>query len=375
MPKILEPLPYYKWLWRDWRANRRVQRLHYVAKGLYRELLDEQWSEGFLPSDVGTLADICGCPLGVMQEHWPSLQDLFETQEDGSLVNHKLEQQRTEEDSIRAAKARGGKKSALVKFNRINKPSRPLEESSRLAKTSHIAEQSRAEQSTSEQGVEDDFVGQENLMKLKTELTKIAAEHGAKAGGFKNTWDTIRDLGVSHGTGAVATDFAAYMEEYQGDDFPSGAVVSYLRVAADRLTADSAPSTVASKDPRVTALIRELTYLSDGKVTFQGRHKVTLSELLETYTPDELISVFQTFIGDKDLEDPYTLKFIAQNYLDAADGLAYTARRKKTEAESEQIIRAAAIKRLQEEAESELRASEAARKNEEEAFNPLKDVV
>jgi hypothetical protein len=132
---------------------------------------------------------------------------------------------------------------------------------------------------------------------------------------------------------------------------------------------------VASKDPRVTALIRELTYLSDGKVTFQGRHKVTLSELLETYTPDELISVFQTFIGDKDLEDPYTLKFIAQNYLDAADGLAYTARRKKTEAESEQIIRAAAIKRLQEEAESELRASEAARKNEEEAFNPLKDVV
>ena len=48
-------------------------------------------------------------------------------------------------------------------------------------------------------------------MKLKTELTKIAAQHGAKAGGYKTTWDEIRTLGLSYGVGAVATDFAAFM--------------------------------------------------------------------------------------------------------------------------------------------------------------------
>ena len=42
MGKNTEPLPYFKWLWRDWRANRKVQRLDYVARGLYRDLLDEQ---------------------------------------------------------------------------------------------------------------------------------------------------------------------------------------------------------------------------------------------------------------------------------------------------------------------------------------------
>lgn len=66
MPKILEPLPYFKWFWRDWRANRKVQRLHYVARGLYRDLLDEQWENGSLPADVEELADICSCPVEVM---------------------------------------------------------------------------------------------------------------------------------------------------------------------------------------------------------------------------------------------------------------------------------------------------------------------
>lgn len=371
--KTLEPLPYYKWLWRDWRANRRVQRLSYVAKGLYRELLDEQWSEGFIPAEIETLSDICGCPVQIMEDHWSSLQDLFETQEDGRLVNRKLEQQRTEDDKVRAAKARGGKKSALSKLNRINNPSTGVEEvlgsSSGLVKTSHIAEQSRAiaEQSISEQELQDE----DSDMKLKDELTKIAAQHGAKAGGYKTTWDEIKSLGVAHGTGAVSTDFSAFMEEYHGDDFPAGAVVSYLRVAADRLTASTAPANVVSSDPRVIGLVRELAYLSDGRVTFQGRQKVQLAVLLESYPPEELIAVFKAYLETKDLEDPYTLKFIAQNYLDAADGLAYSVRRRKQEADDAKAARDVIAERLQREAEEERRLAGEKRQSEEAVFDPL----
>ena len=375
MTKTNEPLPYYKWLWRDWRADRRVQKLNYVSKGLYRSLLDEQWCEGGLPTSVEDLSDICGCPVEVMQENWTALSKFFEETEPGVLANSKLEKQRTDQDKIRAAKSRGGRASALQKLSKGQHVLTPVEDSLVSVAESHIAEQSRAdtEQSISEQEVEDNFVGQENLMKLKTELTKIAAEHGAKAGGYKTTWDEIRTLGLSYGTGAVATDFAAFMEEYHGDDFPAGAVVSYLRIAPDRLTASTAPAMVVSNNPQITSLVRELTYLSDGKVTFQGRHKIQLAALLESFPPEELLSVFKTFIETKDLEDAYTLKYITQNYLDAADGLAYTTRRKKQESDDARVQRDLTAARLQEEAEAERREREAKRKAEEESFDPLSE--
>ena len=213
------------------------------------------------------------------------------------------------------------------------------------------------------------FENEESDMKLKDELTKIAAQHGAKAGGYKTTWDEIKTLGVAYGTGAVATDFTAYMEEYRGDDFPSGAVVSYLRSASDRLTTPTAPAAVVSKDPRVVGLVRELTYLSGDKVTFYGKQKVELSALLERYPEEELISVFKTFVSDKDMEDSYTLRHLAQNYIDAADGLAYSARKRKQEAEQAKIARDAKARELQETAEAE--RQEAAKKQKEEEFDPF----
>jgi hypothetical protein len=161
------------------------------------------------------------------------------------------------------------------------------------------------------------------------------------------------------------------MEEYQGDDFPAGAVVSYRQVAEDRLKANSGPAIIVSKDPRIIDLTRELTYLSDGKVTFQGRHKVALGGLLETYTPEELTEVFKIFIETKDLEDSYTLKYVTQNFLDAADGLAYTSRKKKAEAETERSAREATVLRLQKEAEEERNTARA--REQEETFDPLSE--
>ena len=63
--------------------------------------------------------------------------------------------------------------------------------------------------------------------------------------------------------------------------------------------------------------------------------------------------MFCKFIEDKDLEDPYTLKFVAQNFLDVADALAYSARKRKQEVEREKIERARHVKHLREEAKAE----------------------
>ena len=107
-------LPYYKWFWQDWRANRKIQRMSYIERGLYRELLDECWVEGSIPNDVKELADICGCPDEVMVDAWQVLSSCF-VFIDGLLVNEKLHSLRTEKDIERLKKAENGKKGGIAK--------------------------------------------------------------------------------------------------------------------------------------------------------------------------------------------------------------------------------------------------------------------
>ena len=107
-------LPYYKWFWQDWRANRKIQRMSYIERGLYRELLDECWVEGSIPNDVNELADICGCPVNVMADAWQVLSSCF-VFIDGFLVNEKLHSLRTEKDIERLKKAENGKKGGIAK--------------------------------------------------------------------------------------------------------------------------------------------------------------------------------------------------------------------------------------------------------------------
>jgi uncharacterized protein YdaU (DUF1376 family) len=107
-------LPYYKWFWQDWRANRKIQRMSYIERGLYRELLDECWVEGSIPDDINELADICGCPIDVMADAWQVLSSCF-VLVDGVFINEKLHSLRTEKDMERLKKAENGKKGGIAK--------------------------------------------------------------------------------------------------------------------------------------------------------------------------------------------------------------------------------------------------------------------
>lgn len=108
-------LPYYKWFWQDWRANRKIQRMSFIERGLYRELLDECWVEGCIPNDIKELADICGCPEQIMADAWQVLSSCFDLLEDGKLINQKLHSLRTEKDIERLKKSENGKKGGLAK--------------------------------------------------------------------------------------------------------------------------------------------------------------------------------------------------------------------------------------------------------------------
>jgi uncharacterized protein YdaU (DUF1376 family) len=144
----LRALPYYKWFWQDWRANRKAQRMNYIERGLYRELLDECWVEGSIPNDLNILAEICGCPNDVMANAWQVLESCFKLVED-VYINEKMESLRTEKDTERLIKALNGKKGGVSKSLNIKeeiiKSKQVLASAKQVLASANIEEKRREE--------------------------------------------------------------------------------------------------------------------------------------------------------------------------------------------------------------------------------------
>ena len=144
----MRPLPYYKWHWLEWRGSRTVQRMSYIERGLYRELLDECWSEGGIPEDIDALADICGCPSEVMASAWQVLSKCFEpsgnTLANGKqlLVNKRIENERTAKDKERVQKAINGRRGGSAKSLKSNKKQASAKQ---VLSNCHIEEKRREE--------------------------------------------------------------------------------------------------------------------------------------------------------------------------------------------------------------------------------------
>ena len=134
-----EPLPWYKWYPKDFRASRHVQRMSYVERGLYRELLEENYLKGSIPDDISELADICSCPVEVMEKAWERLCRCFNVVEDGKRSNDRVDSVLSDQGRTRENNARAGKASAAARGNgrqgeqspsadeSIQRPSTPVE--------------------------------------------------------------------------------------------------------------------------------------------------------------------------------------------------------------------------------------------------------
>jgi len=110
-----ESLPYYKWYWRDWRGSRAVYKMTPLQRGLYRELLDEQWKVGAIRDDVEWLAEAARCSVEEMADAWPVIRTLFVEVGNGWMVNDRMEVQRTEKDRQRVTNSQNGRKGGIAK--------------------------------------------------------------------------------------------------------------------------------------------------------------------------------------------------------------------------------------------------------------------
>ena len=162
----LEPMGYYKWHWKDYRADRRVSRMDWKARGIYRELLDECWSKGGIPDNAEDLADIVGCEVEDITSAWQMLSKCFKYQADGStcltlastcladsskkiLISEKMEEQRTAKDAQRVLRSLAGKRGGKNKHANASEnkdlESKKGPESKQVLASANIEEKRREE--------------------------------------------------------------------------------------------------------------------------------------------------------------------------------------------------------------------------------------
>jgi len=211
-----------------------------------------------------------------------------------------------------------------------------------------------------------------NLKRFKDEMATIGVNHGFKVKAYDDAWAELKTLTTAHGSQAVLNDFDEFLSESEGEEFPKGVLQKYQYIAADRLLGNSPTSAKAEiKSPAVTDLCRELTYMSDGVISFIDKQKIKLAELLKDWTVDEIKAVFREWLDAQDVNDAKNVQYLPGKFVQIADSKCYSLRRSRQEKAAEAEARAAKVKELQEAAERDLEASRKKREEEEQVLDPL----
>lgn len=103
--RLLQPLPWYQWNPTQWQGSRKVQRMDWAARGLYRELMDECWIKGSVPSTVIGIAEMFGVDEPEITALLPQIIRCFDVHEDGMMTSPFIEDIRTEADARRVIQA------------------------------------------------------------------------------------------------------------------------------------------------------------------------------------------------------------------------------------------------------------------------------
>ncbi len=119
----IELAPAYQFYVKEWRSSRSVQRMTFAQRGMFLEMLNEQWENLSLPDDPATVADIIGGTVEEWAAAWPVLRRKFVLQRgrkcdqamipethDASrrIVNLKLEEIRSVRRAYRGVARKGG---------------------------------------------------------------------------------------------------------------------------------------------------------------------------------------------------------------------------------------------------------------------------
>jgi uncharacterized protein YdaU (DUF1376 family) len=72
-----EEAPAFQFYVKEWRSSRTVQRMSYAERGMYMEMLTEQWENLSLPDDPNAVAELLGGTVAEWTAAWPMLRRKF----------------------------------------------------------------------------------------------------------------------------------------------------------------------------------------------------------------------------------------------------------------------------------------------------------
>lgn len=127
---------------KDWRSSRNVQNMSYGERGMFLEMLIEQWLEGAAPGSPDACATRFGGAPAAWKNAWEKLENCFvRRKRDGLLINLKMKRIRQDREAFlksqRESGLRGAQKLWAAHGKPMASPSNPDGDPNGLAMGSH----------------------------------------------------------------------------------------------------------------------------------------------------------------------------------------------------------------------------------------------
>lgn len=114
LPPQMAMMPWYP---ADFMASTRTWPL--IARAVYRELLDAQWSAGGIPDDEGQLRAMLGATPKDWRLAWSYARPKFKPGDDGLLRNARLEQHRCKALELYKSRRKGAAKTNSKRWGTV----------------------------------------------------------------------------------------------------------------------------------------------------------------------------------------------------------------------------------------------------------------
>lgn len=117
----VETSPAFQFYVKEWRSSRAIMRMTFAQRGMYLEMLLEQWENLTLPDDPGAVAEIIGGSVAEWQRCWEVLRRKFVSETAGRIFNLRLERVREELRAFKKHQKKAGRAGGLAKARNAQK--------------------------------------------------------------------------------------------------------------------------------------------------------------------------------------------------------------------------------------------------------------
>lgn len=113
-----ETAPAFQFYVKEWRSSRPVMRMTYAQRGMYLEMLIEQWENLSLPDSADEVAEIIGGNVEEWRANWPVLRRNFLLNPDTNrITNTRLEKCRKDRRQYEKWSRKNARKGGLARSN------------------------------------------------------------------------------------------------------------------------------------------------------------------------------------------------------------------------------------------------------------------